>query len=237
MKPNSCAAYHAAFSSSAPQWCHLSYNIYISAFIYSTHFKPWTWRKCHFVVWLSKSWTALAVLYSSVLRQQVDKTWSCMCIRLTKMAISCPINTCTGLYRLFLKRTSLPDKFSQNTSHHNHLTLSVSSPSYFCPMIEQSRMVTGRIYVYTGFSKSWLCASIYVRNVKPSLWINSQTIIWQCVCIRPIFLTLGSVNSIYISTTAVASLVPRLHSPAFLEPCEKSWGVEPGNEASNGLIW
>ena len=31
------------------------------------------------------------------------------------------------------------------------------------------------------------------------------------------------------------SLVPRLHSPAFLTRCEKSWGVEPGNEAT--LLW
>ena len=35
----------------------------------------------------------------------------------------------------------------------------------------------------------------------------------------------------HLTFASIISLVPRLHSPAFLALCEKSWGVEPGNEA------
>ena len=36
---------------------------------------------------------------------------------------------------------------------------------------------------------------------------------------------------LYSQFYGMHSLVPRLHSPASLTWCEKSWGVEPGNEA------
>ena len=36
------------------------------------------------------------------------------------------------------------------------------------------------------------------------------------------------------SKAAKYSLVPRLHSPAFLATCEKGWRVEPGNDAKGG---
>ena len=54
---------------------------------------------------------------------------------------------------------------------------------------------------------------------------------------KPAFWLLSLAQYHHASTEnnqAMCNLVPRLHAPAFLTRCEKSWGVEPGNEANAG---
>ena len=78
------------------------------------------------------------------------------------------------------------------------------------------------------FGCTRVLARLYINRAELTLFVHVLLLYYLW------FVERGRLQAnVIVLWTPFTSLVPRLHSPAFLATrCEKSWGVEPGNEAT-----